>query len=565
MSKKNLLLLLAALCLVTYLNVLGHGFISDDIPSIVDYPYLGDPLRALREINGSNFLYSLIFLVFGKNAMVYHVVSLIAHWVASYLVFLFIQVLTKDPRLALFSALIFAVHPVHTEAVSWVSASSFIFYTIFFMLTFLAYHSYLEDRQRLYLLATLLCYGGAAFFFSYGVLILLVVLFVYTTYIRQQKISWFYLAFLAIGGLFIWVMRGFIVARVGISEGSRSDLRVIVPDSLTQYLYLLFLPLKLTFYHEGGVMSSFYLWGSRVFALALLTVVPFWLRRCRLAVFFLVFFLASISFSLSPIQIAWWIAERYVYLGSIVGCILWGYLIIWAERKTGIKNLARVLLVLLLGLFTVRTILRNEDWCNPPTFWAATVRASPQSPMAHNNMGDVYFQQRNWEGAISEFEMARKLKPRYAEATYNLALVYLDLGDLAQAESHFLEAAVYDPDFFAPHNRLGEMYAKQGWFDEALVELTRAEELGPDEASVRHNLGTVYQAKGDLERARRSYLEAVRLDSRSYMSFYELGKISYQVGNTEEAKIYLEKAVAIQPDYPPARTLLDDLRGKVGP
>lgn len=563
------ILILAILCLVAYANALDNEFVSDDLKSIVEYPHLGNLWLELRGLNGTNFINGLIFLLLGKNLFAYHFVNLVTHAVASFLVYRFVLAVARARNLALFSALLFALHPIHTEAVTWISGGSYINFTISFLATFLVFDRYLEGpRRKLYLGLCLVGYA-LALFFSVWAAPLPFLLFLYEVYVRKQRPTWlFYLGLLGVALVFAYVMRQGISARANIlveqAGTSLVDLSITAPYSIIWYSKLLAWPRDLTLYHENETLLGVLLWPARLLLLGVFVILPIVFRKKRLLVFFLAFFLSGVCLSLSPIQIAWLVAERYVYLASISFCVLLAYLLLLAEKRLGVKNLARGLLIPILVLYFVRTYQRNEDWQTPDRLWAATVRVSPSSQKAHNNMGDVYFRQKNWDGAIAEFEMARKFQPRYADATYNLANTYLEFGDLVNAEKYFLEALEYNPALYQTHNNLGEVYARTGRLDQAISEFTLAKGLQSGVVSPTHNLGRIYQAQGNIEMAKKLYLEAIKMDSNSYLSYYQLGEVAYLEGDLGAAQNYLEQALRVSPDYAPAKKLLGELRNQGG-
>lgn len=487
---RGFFLLIAVLCFGAYLNTLDNAFVSDDIAAIVKNEQLGNLLLALKQFNVYSFLRSLIFVFCGKSTFAYHFLNILLHVLASTLVYFFLYIITTDQRMSTFTSLLFALHPIHTEAVSWVSGGGYIFYSVFFLISFIFYHLYLENRGKAsYLLGSLICYSIAVLT-SLWAIPMAVVFFLFEKYLQGRKVSWrFYLVLGLVIGLRLFCLRGAATLRISsLAEGGgglsfRNPL-ITIPHSLTQYVYLLFWPLKLTLYHEGEILTSTYLFWARILTLAFLVFLPLIFHKKKLFIFFFLFFLISISLSLSPMQVAWYVAERYLYLGSVSFCVFVAYLLLWLERKTNLRGLAVALLVPILAFYFVRTVIRNNDWQSRASLWFATAQVSPRSPRVHNNLGDIYGGWGDLDSAIKEFELARKLQPGYADAT--------------------------------------------------------------------HNLGNTYLQKGDLENAKKYFLEAISYNSELYQSFYSLGVISYHEGDLKAAGVYFKKVLEINPGYDPA-------------
>jgi len=152
------------------------------------------------------------------------------------------------------------------------------------------------------------------------------------------------------------------------------------------------------------------------------------------------------------------------------------------------KNLILGVLIFILSCYAVRTVVRNEDWKTPERFWRQTVLASPDSPRSHNNMGDVYSNEGNIEGAIREFSKSIELKPDYADAYHNLATTYYRQGNIKEAVKIYKEAVSLNPELFESHFNLGIIYLDAGQADSAIKELQKAAELRPQDANTRQVL-----------------------------------------------------------------------------
>ena len=498
---RQFFLLAALLCLAVYFNALGGEFVSDDVSSIVENPNLGNFFLALKNFNVLNFSRAIIFHLFDRSVFAFHTFNLLLHLGTTVLVYFFILILTKNERLSTLTSLLFALHPIHTEAVSWISGGGYVLYSFLLLLSFLFFHLYLEpERNKTYLVFSLIFYVLSI---SSGIwaVPLLSLFFFYEVYLRQKKPSWLFyvvLVLFAAFGFYINWKAGAVTGKIeaGASVGGTRNWTVTAPHSLVQYFYLLLWPLNLTIYHEGLKVSQNYVWLSRTAALLTILITPpilFW-RKKKVALFFLLFFLASISLSLSPVKIGWYVAERYLYLGSTSFCVLIAAILLWLEKKLPIKNLALFLLIPILIFYSWRTFVRNNDWRTQASFWIATARDSPTSFRAWNNLGNVYGWEKKWDRAIEAYQQSLKIKPDHDTANFNLGIAYF--------------------------------------------------------------------SKGDLEAAKKYFLRTVQISPKHYRAFYNLGLISYKQGNSNEARRYWEQALHLNPNYDPARKGLSLLEEK---
>jgi len=464
-KRRYFFLLVSLLTLGAYLNTLDNAWVSDDIAGILKNRELGKFLISLHSFSLWNILRDLIFLLFGKSVVAYHSANIVFHLLAVILVYFFLLVVTESEQLSQLASLVFALHPIHTEAVSWISGAPYVICSTFFLSAFILFHLYLEARERRRYLAAALAFYLLALFSSLWAVPLLVVFFLYNWYLRGEKPSWsFYLPVLVIIGLRLLFLRENAATRVSsLASGTVfKNPTILVPYSITQYLKLLFWPMALTLYHEGELLTAGYLRVARVVALIFFLILPLIFRRKKTFIFFFLLFILGISFSLSPIQIGWFVAERYLYLSSISFCVLIAYLLVLIERRLGRRGLAGALLVPILSFCFIRIVIRNNDWQSRASLWLATARVSPRSPRVHNNLGDIYGGWGDLDRAIREFELARKLQPRYADATHNLGNIYLQKGDLKMARKYFIEATRYNPRLYQSYYSLGVIAYREG-------------------------------------------------------------------------------------------------------
>ena len=130
-------LILGLICFLAYFNSLDNSFIADDINGIINNPLLSQPFRFW--LDPSSLLKSLNYLIGGHNPFVYHLTNIFLHFTVTILVFLLLSLFFKIDT-AFLSACLFAVYPINTESVTWVSGRPYIVTALFILGTYLLYH-----------------------------------------------------------------------------------------------------------------------------------------------------------------------------------------------------------------------------------------------------------------------------------------------------------------------------------------------------------------------------------------------------------------------------------------
>jgi len=497
------ILALVALCFLLYANSLNNAFISDDIPTILKNPSISHPLRFW--LDPASFLNSLNYLACGYNPFTYHLTNIILHSLNTILVFFFLSLFFKREA-SFLGACLFAAHPIHAEAVAWVSGKPYIITSIFILAGYLLYYHFttIKAGKRIKLRRYILCLllfsyylvANVSFYFIFPVFLILSDI----TFGRVRKNYKYWFLFLGIVILRLVFVRNEIMQRISFvahevgREVTQTNPIFNLAYSFFSHMGLLLWPAKLTLYHEPAVISAFTLKAELAALFLLLISLPFIFKRAKELFFGLGIFVLFLAPTYSPVMVSWLVAERYLYFPCIILSIFlaFGYEktgsdLFFKNAATGKINLTPLFFIVIASL-AVRTVARNEDWKTPERFWRQTVLVSYNSPRSHNNMGDVYGQEGNTEGAIREFKKAIEIKPDYADAYHNLANIYHHKGDLKEAVTFYQQAVSFNPKLFESYYNLGLIYLNSGEFGLAKLELEKALGIRPEDESVRQAL-----------------------------------------------------------------------------
>ena len=629
-------LALVGAALLAYGRTFAVPFLFDDIAAIPGNPTIRDlgalgtvlspPHAEGTTVGGRpilNLTLALNHALGGTAVAGYHAVNLLLHVAAAWLLFALVDTtLARSPHerlrrdatgLAFASALLWLLHPLQTESVTYVIQRAEILVAFFYLFTLLALVRAADcatqgciARQRAWQAA-----GVAACLFGMGtkeVMVggpLLALLYDRTFLAGSFRAAWrarrgFYLALAASWLPLLWLVAG-AQGRGGTAglgtEISSWHYALTQSGALVHYLRLVAWPQPLIFdYGEGVVAGLGAVWPQLLAVLALLTGTLVALRRWPAggflgAVFFIVL---APSSSVVPI-VSQTIAEHRMYLplaAVVVALVLAAHALL--GRRAGL-----VALVVAAGVSGVLTWERNETYRSELALWTDTVQHRPGNARAHNNLANLLLAHGRTADALAHYTTAVQLRPDYADAHNNLgrALITLDRG--AEALPHLELAVQLKPDSIDIRTNLGAALVQADRARDALPHYAHALRLDPSALGPRYNLANAQLALGDLPaaiasyeevlhrqpahldarfnlasvllRARRTadalgqYEEVLRLAPQDAAAHAEIANILAHTGRVAEAIAHYEAALRLRPDFIFARDELARLRAIVPP
>ena len=180
----------------------------------------------------------------------------------------------------------------------------------------------------------------------------------------------------------------------------------------------------------------------------------------------------------------------------------------------------------------------------------------PDYAEAHNNLGAMAQEAKEWESALQYFRKALEIEPNHAEAHSNLGVTLQELGRLDEAEASYKQTIALNPDYAEAYNNLGNTLKELGRLDEAEASYTQAIALKPDYAEAHSNLGVTLQELGRLDEAEASYKQAIALNPDYAQAYNNLGNTLKELGRLDEAEVSFKQAVALKPDFAEAHSNL---------
>jgi tetratricopeptide (TPR) repeat protein len=506
---------LTFLVLLTYANSLQNEFLSDDIPSIVQNEniktfsfVIANPLAAVQP-----FIYFLIYRIAGPNPAAFRLVNILFHVGTVWLIYLIISRLINS-KVAFISAAIFAVHPILTESVTWISGGPYSWYSFFFLLSFLTYIR--SHNLNSYIIS--LAFFIISMSLNPKAISLPFIFFLYEIALAKDKNWAKTLPFFFVSGIWGLHLVGLVGQRLSSVQAFFPQASGIynpavqIPIAITSYLKLIFWPKDLTLYHSELSVTRFEYALQIIVFLLFLGLVLYSFRHNRLVFFWLSFFFISLLPTLTPLRLGWVVAERYVYLGSIGIFVVISLVLYKLSKLHHVKIASYIIFGLIITALCARTVNRNIDWRSEDNLWIATAKTSPSDPQTHNNMGDVYGRHGDLSSAAREFEIAIQLNPNYAAAYHNLGNTLRDMGERGKAIENYQKAVSFDPNLWQSYQNLAAIYWGQNKLDLTRDNLQKAIAINHHSSDLYANLGVIYLVQDNKDDAKKAFLEALNID-----------------------------------------------------
>jgi protein O-mannosyl-transferase len=527
--------ILLGVTLLLYANSLFNGFTMDDELYIQRNPQVTQhSLQLLFQPNAaSNVFRPLTFATFALNWIVagyqpfaYHLVNLLLQATVAILLLLVLRESLEGYAnyqfICFAAALLFAAHPIHTEAVSSIVGRSELLAAGFLLAAWL-FH--LQDRYVLALLSFALA------LLSKESAIGLLPLALAGDYAKGKLKPWTRYAGIAaltlsyVGAL--WKIQGghFGAASVSVLDNPLTllpaHLRILNAVRIAwKYAALLIFPATLSCDYSYDQITLYANWQHLLLPLlGVLAVFAFWIWGVskRNPVFLLagaIYFTGFAATSNILTRTGTIFGERLTYFPSAGFCLLVAVCLTWLLSRQRVAALA--ILGVVLTAFGARTIIRNRDWRDNASLYLAGAAASPNSAKMRTFRGIVYMRWGKWELSRNDLEAALRISPDYPDAVEALGLLKVRTGELESA-LQFLQKALaispgadFDYDYRAAN--LVSLQIQMGKLDDAMKLLNRRIAESPNYSRLWSNRAALRLMLGQVAEARQDAQTALRLD-----------------------------------------------------
>lgn len=580
--------------LLTYSNIWGNQFVWDDHSFILEWPetrqfwnHIPDffqgqvPLehqglyRPLRSI-----YYGLAYFFWGINPLGYHALSLVVHILGSWLSYALIRKLwPKQFWLAWLTALVFVVHPIHVEAVAWITPTFDIIGVLLSGLAIYAYISFRQSKRRLWLLVALIC-ASLAYFSNEITLVTAGIMALYDLllyrplkslkpaklikYAKTHAGYWLLLLAPTLPYLYIRFILLDIGARQNYLFASVYTTLITMSVAAVKQLWVGLVPWPLTVnhrllpginglhYHEVDIINlpprpqilDLPILLSLIVLASLAYLAWKYRQRQPVAVFLLSWHALAVLPLMQLVPQSIIFGERYLYLASFGTIPLLIYLIdLGIKRIVASSSLKLARSVFFGGViigFGALSYQRNFDWASDLTLWQATLDTGPETPYALNNLAKHYYEQGDINKALSLLERSYQLNPNEVIAVSNLGVLYNRLDRLDESiaiHEHVLEI---NPGYAPNYEKYASALLKSGRQDEAYVWYEKYLEAYPQSPVAHLKLGQAFHNSFQFSAAVEAYQKTIEKFPYYLEGYYYLAQVYLDMGDQQQATAQIE-------------------------
>jgi tetratricopeptide (TPR) repeat protein len=602
--------ILAVVSFLLYANTLMNDFVMDDVMVLKDnrivlkgfdgvmelfqtphmYGYLTIPNDLYRPF--SLVMFAIEYELFELSPTGYHLFNILWFAGAVVMFFLFLDKFfdRKKTLIAFIGALIFAVHPIHTEVVANIKSRDEIMSFFFAFLAMNLFINYMKKGSMLQLVL-----GSVAMFLSFisketSFTLIPVIGLLFFFYINDdRKRAIFILGGTLLAAAIFWGIRTSVLneynanqpgAAVEFIDNALSALSGVEKFAtevvvMGLYLKLMFIPHPLlsTYSFNSIATSSLADWRFWLSLLAYgfiiyVAITRFIKNKRDPWAFAIIFYLASLSlFSNFPFLMGAELAERFAFFASVGFCLAAGLALEkWvihgqADNMGFIKN-GKVLAILapLCLLFAGLTIARNTNWKSEYALYSADVANSPNDARLHHNLATaiaetVYPKEtdttklRSWdEMSLMHLRRALEIYPTYADANVEMGRIYDRQKQYDSALKYNKRALELNPTNATAINNLGSIYLTSGRWAESIPYFKRAAEVNPNFKYAYLNLGKAYGALKIYDSAIMNYHKLLAVDPSYADAVMEIATNFFYMQRYDSSEYYYKQILAANPN-----------------
>lgn len=614
------LVVLAGAIWAVYGRAVNTPFIFDDKQSIVEnysirtlWPLVGSdgqpgPLSPPVNIATSgrplvNLSLAVNYRFGGLNPLGYHVLNICLHVLVALVVFAVIRRVLRLPYfggrfdraaepLALAVALLWALHPLATESVTYVTQRTELMVGLFYLTTVYCSLRYWAAATRGGRMAwlSMAVLGSAAGMASKEMMVtapVAVLLLERTLLAGSFREAWRRSWPLYAGLAATWLL--LLALNYNSPRGDTAGFNLDVPayawwftqaKVLLMYLKLAVWPWPLSVHYGMPYLDTLGAAGPWLLAVALLVagILSLLWRNHPVGLVGTWVLLVLSPTLIVPIATEV-VAERRLYLPLVALvslAVVGGYWLVGqmaakcrpeqdravvGRRLLAVAGGVALVLVLVAGVASARRLAVYRDEL---TLWQDAVAAQPEDPMACNNLGAELAKRGRNQEAMQYYRRAIELRPGYVKAECNIAGGLALVGHTQEAIDHLQKGLQLKPDSAVLLTNLGALLADAGENDQAIACHEKALQIKPHYAEAQFNLACVLARVGRTEQAVEHYRQALRIRPGYADAEYNLGIVLRDAGQTREAIEHFRRAVQERPDFADAHTNLGILLATVG-
>jgi tetratricopeptide (TPR) repeat protein len=555
-----------------------------------------DNLKAIfTQSVGSNYnplpfvVWTIVRSVVGLDPFLYHLINVLLHLVCIALVFWLVRLMHKKAFVALAVTLLFAIHPMRVESVTWVTELKDVMFAAFYFAAMIGYVYWLRGGRKNVLLFLLIMVFAILSLLSKIQAVALPLSLLLIDYLEKRPLRFsllldkvpFFLLSAATGFLGLYFLKEGDSLTVT-EDGPFIDRLFYACYSLVNYFIKLFAPINLSAYYPypektGGMLPPLYYVAPVVLLIGSVLVFIRY-RTNRVVVFGLLFFLFNVMFLLQIVGAGkGYMAERFTYV-PYFGLF---FIAAYAMQKLIEKNKSQAMVVksVFYGYVFILAVLsfqRTKIWLNSGTLWTDCVSKYPTADVAYdnlgvyyrsikqndkalenynkvlainpnyaltyNNRGNIYFETGQDELALADYNKAIELDSSGVKRYTNRALIFLRRQEYAKAEKDFEKALQLDSNFYMIYFNRGIYYDVVNQSEKAIADLMRYLQYKPEDDGIVNTVGVSYQKLSQHQKAIAYFSKAISMNPAEPVYWQNRSVSELALGDVQNAKDDILKA-----------------------
>lgn len=553
---------------LAYSKIFSAGFMSwDDLDYVFNTPDItGFTAEHFKNWWTNNYIgnyqplpmmsYALDYTIGGTQPFIYHLTNILWHIADVLLLYACMKRMQDNVMIALFVALLFAIHPVQTESVSWVAARNKVMNGFFFLLAMYVYAGYVLDHNRKKLILVYL-FGLAAYLCKLTAVTLPFALIAVDVWMhRDMKTRNVWLEKLPLIILAIPIGMVNLQAQADVSFLNSHETQnllytiVFAGYAYVQYIINLLLPFRLSvLYPYPTSVEAVHLLYTVLAAAILITGIIAWRRRWYVLAGGIAFYTVNIAVVLQFVQFGEVLmADRYLYLACIG---VWYPVVHYLYQflaKQGKQMVATGVVATLCLLYSVSTFSRNDIWLSELSFWKSVTDKFPESSVAQSSLGGVYMKEGNEAEAALHINEAVRLDADNYKAWHNRGVLLLRKGDgrgALDALNKSIQLNEYGKALFTR----ALLHQQTGNFAAALADITKVLRQEPGNARAHYIYADCLEQQGNIPLAIAEYNKAIELEDTEPLFYLRRGLAHAQNGDHKEGIRDMSYAIQMKPEY----------------
>lgn len=560
MSKNYWWLMPVIVGTLLYLNSIKGTFFWDDYGVILENPKIKTWKGSLstflpnywkKEFFGTKGAYrplrhltfSLDYAIWGTNPSGYRLTNVLLNTITICCVSLLAKEIFSSNFVALFSGMLFSIHPAHMESINYIKNRGEMLCAIFFILTI---YLWVKKKFLLSMLVYILCLLSKEYAIMLPFVLFTMKLFILKDRKMLHLLPYFVLSSAFILWCFAVIKHG---AEPNIPDPLISNVNIIqrVISTVTQYIFLLFLPVKL---QVDRVLKIYSLGLSVVIMFVYLFILLFlyilWRKNLLSGqLFFSIFLIFLLLIPVANIFILGGraFAEQRLYLPSIGWALFISGVVYEVCKNSSVaKKISLGCLIIVTIIFGITIIKRNILWSNELLLWQQALKDNPGSSRAVENLANCYLR-------VGEYDAAEKLylklitdwKLNSDEVYNNLGIIYQAKNNLEQARYYFMKSIEINQNQQEAYVNLSTVHILKGEYDIAIDILKKLINSYPDYAQPYVNLGVIYLNYKDYNSAASCFRKALELNPDLIEARLNLAKVLNKLGFYADAQEELKE------------------------